>query len=85
MLYRDLKPNNIMIDRNKNLVLIVLIRMIDIDEISSNTNHTIFFDECYSAPEIILGKISYKSDIYSIGQIIYYIINERNPVSDKKI
>lgn len=80
LIYRDLKPDNIMIDHNKNIVLIDFDRMIDL---SNNGDFTKSFCTNYIAPEVNLGQITDKNDIYSIGQIINYIICENNPTNVK--
>ncbi|KAK8841569.1 hypothetical protein M9Y10_027193 [Tritrichomonas musculus] len=79
--YRDLKPDNVIIDHNKTAVLIDFNRMI---KQSNDYIGTVDFCQIYMAPEIVNGKpFSYKADIYSIGFLIYYIILEECP--DKKI
>ena len=77
--YRDLKPDNIMIDQNKTAILIDLDRMIDQEEMIENTYHTTLI-HLFAAPEIANNqKFSYSADIYSIGMLIYYIIFEKEP------
>lgn len=75
LIYRDLKPNNVIIDQNNNLVLIDFDRMIKND---INFIHTTYFSSDFIAPEIKSGICNNKSDIYSIGKMIYYILNEEN-------
>lgn len=79
-IYRDLRPENIIIDDNLNLFIIDFDRMIqNIDE-NKGEQSTIDFDTCYIAPEIVKrGKISFEADIYSLGVLFYYIINEKEP------
>ena len=80
--YRDLKPNNIMIDKDKTVVLIDFDRMITITNGGDDGEyeHTADFGSDFVAPEIGNGIVSDKCDIYSIGQMIKYIIasNETN-------
>ena len=74
MIYRDLKPNNVMIDENKTIVLIDFDRLIKND---CNTTKTSDLNQFFIVPEIeIGGEYSYKSDIYSLGKMIEYIIIE---------
>lgn len=77
--YRDLKPNNLIIDLNKTIVLIDFDRMVPYDENSNEEIHTSIFNSFYAAPEVLKGKYSYASDIYSLGQLIYYILKDSKP------
>ena len=72
--YRDLKPGNIMINTNNEAVLIDFDRMVIFHsnqiEYENNTNCFTF----YSAPEVNSGKFFYGSDVYSLGMIIFYLM-----------
>lgn len=74
--YRDLKPNNVIIDTNKTVVLIDFDRTLNCDDNLCDEFHTMDFNKSFHAPEVNYGNISYKNDIYSIGKMIYYIMNE---------
>lgn len=75
LILRDLKPNNIIIDQNKTAVIIDFDRCINKDDINSSQN-TNDFGAIYMAPEVNSGNFSNKCDIYSLGQIIFYLLGE---------
>ena len=79
---RDLKPNNIIIDQYKTAVLIDFDNVISAD---IKTELTSDFGSVYAAPEINSQAISLKSDIYSIGKIMFFIMNEKIPTSSQSI
>ncbi|KAK8891518.1 hypothetical protein M9Y10_028730 [Tritrichomonas musculus] len=73
-IYRDLKPNNIMINENKMVVLIDLDRLIEVDD-STETCHTLDLFHEFIDPAINqLQRFSYETDIFSVGKIIKYIM-----------
>ena len=78
MILRDLKPNNIMVDHNKTVVFIDFDHVISIDNIIDYENVTCLMS-IYIAPEHGKGKFTFKSDIYSLGKIIYYIMTNKEP------
>ena len=80
--YRDLKPDNVIISQDKDAFIIDFDRMVKMSDMNSYDEHTADFQTVYVAPEVNLGEIDFKNDIYSIGQMIYYIMNEKKPCSD---
>ncbi|KAK8871865.1 hypothetical protein M9Y10_007610 [Tritrichomonas musculus] len=76
---RDLKPNNIIINKNKTIILIDLDRMIKEYDNKSEKESTILLHQ-YISPELLEGHpFSYSTDIYSLGLLIYFIIFEEEP------
>ena len=73
-IYRDLKPNNLIIDNNKNIVLIDFDKMISNSYVNNGYESTRDFTD-FGAPEFSSNSsnISFKVDIYSIGKIIDFI------------
>lgn len=76
-IYRDLKPSNIMIDKNNTAVIIDLDKMIRCTD-ENTQNYSKSFNDYFVAPEIVSNEsniISFKADIFSIGMIILFILS----------
>lgn len=79
-IYRDLKPDNIIITDNMNLYLIDYDRMIENIDDNKGEQATVDFGHCYFAPEIVSGQdFSFEADVYSLGALIYFMVNEKDP------
>lgn len=75
-IYNDLKPDNIMIDKNNFVVLIDFDIMIQENEMNKIE---VSDSENYIAPEVLdKTNITYYGDIYSIGKIIEFINFKKN-------
>ena len=78
IVFRDIKPSNIMIDS------LGKVRLIDFGiaktfVAADRKKHTIIGTEGYSAPEQYKGKISTLSDQYSLGATLHHILTRKDP------
>lgn len=79
LIYSDLKPENIIIDSNKN------IRLIDSGSIISLSKTLNLTKGCnatlgYASPEQQRGtKLTTRSDIYSLGAILHFLLSGEDP------
>lgn len=71
VLYRDLKPSNVMIDRNGGLKLIDfgIARHFQPDETA-----TMVGTHGYAPPEQYRGKNEPRSDLYALGALVHYLL-----------
>ncbi|KAK8872009.1 hypothetical protein M9Y10_007763 [Tritrichomonas musculus] len=80
-IYRDLKPNNVIIDEEKRAYLI------DFDRMHHTTDEGEFtkdIESPFTLPKDDKNEISFFEDIYSLCMMIYYIINEKEPPKEHK-
>ena len=87
MLHRDLKPENIMIT-NHGVVKIIdfgSVKIAGIQEISTPVERIeLLGTKNYTAPEYLLGmEGSNRSDIYSLGVLVYHMLTGQLPYGDK--
>lgn len=83
VIHRDLKPNNIMIDKTGRPILIDfgIARNIHQEE-SSSPEDMILGTIVYMSPEQAMGRnqdVDRRSDIYSLGVMMYYLLTGRVP------
>lgn len=86
MIHQDLKPDNILIDRNNTLKIIDFgsTRIAGLAETSSVLEHrSIVGTASYSAPEYFRGEPgSNRSDIFSLGVIAYEMLTGKLPYGE---
>ncbi|CAF0957847.1 unnamed protein product, partial [Didymodactylos carnosus] len=82
MVHLDLKPENLLID-----IYHQQIKLVDFGDTIRLTNmryvHRLFGNAEFSAPEIIEGHaVNYKTDIWSIGVLVYVLLSGLSPFLD---
>lgn len=76
IIFRDVKPSNIMIDQHAN------VRLIDFGiakVFQSGQKGTMIGTEGYSAPEQYKGEATPLSDVYAVGATLHHILTRRDP------
>lgn len=74
--HRDIKPQNVLVDRNKGKVVICDFGSAK-QLIKGEANLAYICSRCYRAPELIFGATDYTSqiDVWSLGCVIVEMIN----------
>ncbi len=76
IVFRDLKPSNVMIDS------LGKVRLIDFGiakAFVTGVKHTMIGTEGYSAPEQYKGEMTPQSDIYSLGATLHQLLTRKDP------
>lgn len=83
IIHRDLKAENILIVKDKMLDEIKRIKLIDFGFSTYIHNNELLHDVCgtpnYLAPEVYLGDYDLRSDIFSIGVLMYFMVRGTLP------
>ena len=76
IIFRDMKPSNIMVDQNDHIVLIDF----GIAKLfKEGQKGTMIGTEGYSPPEQYRGEATQRADIYSLGATIHHLLTRRDP------
>jgi hypothetical protein len=78
ILHRDLTPDNVIAGEDGQL------RLIDFGaarEFLEGITGTMIGKQCYVAPEQLRGDANQRSDIYSFGCTLYYLLTGRDPIA----
>ncbi len=78
IIYRDLKPANLMIDGNSGRVMLIdfgIARWVSIQEKGVTAVGTMG----YAPPELFSGKVEPRSDIYSLGATMFHLLTGTDP------
>ena len=82
IIYRDIKPENIMIDEKGYIVLLDMGTAKFLKGKSGRT-HTVIGTPHYMAPEIMLGKgYTYSSDLWSLGVCLFEFATGMHPFAE---
>jgi eukaryotic-like serine/threonine-protein kinase len=78
IVYRDLKPSNIMIDANTGKVMLIdfgIARWVNKEEKGVTAVGTMG----YAPPELFSGNVEPRSDIYSLGSTMFHLLTGADP------
>lgn len=85
IVYRDLKPDNLMITPNSRVHLIDFNTAIEVDQ-RDQSKRTLLASDRFKSPEIQsdseLGRQGPWTDVYAIGKLIFYLIHGHTPKKD---
>ena len=85
-LHRDIKPDNIMIDRKGNVKIIDY----DVSHISGSMdtekgNHISGFSRGYSSPNTVRQLPTIRDEFYAAGRLLFYWLNGKHYFTDKEM
>lgn len=81
IIYRDLKPSNVMIDGNSGRIMLIdfgIARSVNKEEKGVTAVGTMG----YAPPELFSGNVEPRSDIYSLGSTMFHLLTGADPQSN---
>lgn len=78
--HRDLKPSNILVDVRRDLTAKITDLGIGKRLDPSDAEHTIIGSHRYMAPEVHGARTDYRSDIFTFGATLYFLLSGRNAI-----
>ena len=82
IVYRDLKPSNIMIDGNTSRVMLVDFGIARSISQKEEKGVTAVGTMGYAPPELFSGNVEPRSDIYSLGSTMFHLMTGADPQSN---
>lgn len=82
VIHRDISPSNIILNLNRGLVLIDFGTSIVLHGATSSRSFQsgrVVFKRGFSAPELLEARSDERSDIFSVGATMLYLLTGRNP------
>ena len=82
IVYRDLKPSNIMIDGNTGRIMLIDFGIARSISQKEEKGVTAVGTMGYAPPELFSGNVEPRSDIYSLGSTIFHLLTGADPQSN---
>ena len=82
IVYRDLKPSNIMIDGNTGRIMLIDFGIARSIHQKEEKGVTAVGTMGYAPPELFSGNVEPRSDIYSLGSTIFHLLTGADPQSN---
>lgn len=82
IVYRDLKPSNIMIDGNSGRVMLIDFGIARSISQKEEKGVTAVGTMGYAPPELFSGNVEPRSDIYSLGSTMFHLLTGADPQSN---
>jgi eukaryotic-like serine/threonine-protein kinase len=82
IVYRDLKPSNIMIDGNSGRIMLIDFGIARSISQKEEKGVTAVGTMGYAPPELFSGNVEQRSDIYSLGSTMFHLLTGADPQSN---